>query len=104
MKIYQQIEQKVKAALSPQHMSLDNESHMHSVPENSETHFKLVAVSDEFEGKRKVARHQMLYGLLAEELAGEVHALAMHLYTPEEWQSVTEVAASPNCLGGSKAS
>lgn len=78
-----------------------NESHMHSVPPNSETHFKVTIVSAEFEGKRSVARHQMIYKLLAEELAGPVHALALHTYTADEWQEREGSAPqSPNCLGG----
>ena len=75
---------------------------MHNVPANSETHFKVVAVSDQFEGKRSVARHQMIYKLVAEELEGPVHALALHTYTPQEWSEKQEAPASPNCLGGSK--
>ena len=84
--------------LQPSHMEVINESHMHSVPENSETHFKVVLVSTAFTGKRAVARHQQVYSLLADEMAGPVHALALHLYTPEEWQG--EAPESPNCLGG----
>jgi BolA protein len=100
--IEQQITDIVSAALQPQYLELTNESHMHSVPPGSESHFKLVVVSDAFVDQRKVARHQRLYGLLAEQLAGPVHALALHTHTPDEWQSVA-VPDSPNCLGGSKA-
>ena len=76
---------------------------MHSVPPNSETHFKVVLVSPEFVGKRPVARHQMVYRLLADELAAGVHALALHTYTADEWQLRAEqVPASPECLGGGK--
>jgi BolA protein len=99
--IEQQIAEIVTVALQPQHLALANESHMHSVPPGSESHFKLVVVSEAFVGQRKVARHQRLYGLLAEQLAGPVHALALHTHTPQEWQTVA-VPASPNCLGGSK--
>jgi len=102
MKVQQEIEQKLTAEFSPAYLSVVNESHMHSVPENSETHFKVVLASDVFDGKRKVARHQAVYKVLAEELAGEVHALAMHLYSPAEWVEVEQVADSPNCMGGSK--
>jgi len=80
--IAEAIEAKLKTALSPSYFELVNESHMHSVPPNSETHFKLVLVSDAFEGMRPVARQQKVYALLTEELAGPVHALAQHTYTP----------------------
>lgn len=102
MVIQQAIEQKLTQAFSPQHMAVENESHMHSVPPNSETHFKVVLVSEAFVGVRLVQRHQKVYQTLSEELAGEVHALALHTYTPEEWGS-SQVPASPNCMGGSKA-
>ncbi len=88
----------------PQHLSVANESHMHSVPPDSETHFKVTIVSERFAGQRKVARHQSVYGLLKDELAGPVHALALHTYDPAEWAERNGVApASPECLGGSKA-
>ncbi|MFQ3200762.1 MAG: BolA protein [Zhongshania sp.] len=101
--IQQSITNKLSAALKPQHLDVVNESHMHSVPANSETHFKLVIVADVFSGKPKVARQQSVYQLLGDELAGPVHALAMHTYSPQEWQDrIVPAPASPNCLGGSK--
>ncbi|CAH0990803.1 DNA-binding transcriptional regulator BolA [Sinobacterium norvegicum] len=104
MKIQQTIEQKLNSGLSPSHLEVINESHMHSVPPNSETHFKVVVVSDSFDGKRQVGRHQLVYGLLQEELAGEVHALSLFTFTDSEWLAREQtVADSPECLGGSKA-
>lgn len=103
MLVQQSIEQKLSASLQPALLEVVNESHMHSVPPNSETHFKVTLVSDRFDGKRKVARHQAVYGVLAEEIAGPVHALALHTYTLEEWRERGGAApASPDCLGGSK--
>lgn len=97
------IENKLQTALSPEYLLVENESHMHSVPKNSETHFKVTIVSDEFEGKRLIARHRRVNQLLADELAGPVHALALHTYTPQEWVTkFGQVPDSPNCLGGSK--
>lgn len=104
MSVQTSIEAALSAGLQPQFMALVNESHMHSVPANSETHFKAVLVADAFEGKRSVARHQMVYKLLAEQLAGPVHALALHTYTAEEWADREQGAPdSPDCKGGSKA-
>ncbi len=85
MAIQTQIEQKL-AALTPDVLRVENESHMHNVPANSETHFKVTLVSDSFDGMMPVKRHQQIYALLADELSGPVHALALHLYTPREWQ------------------
>lgn len=97
MSVQKTIEEKL-SVLMPSHMEVINESHMHSVPENSETHFKIVLVSESFLSKRAVARHQTVYQLLGEELQQGVHALSLHLYTSEEWQG--ESPDSPNCMGG----
>ncbi|MBQ0753605.1 MAG: BolA/IbaG family iron-sulfur metabolism protein [Gammaproteobacteria bacterium] len=98
----QAIESKVRAGLSVAHFELDNESHMHNVPAGSESHFRLVVVSDDFDGLLLVRRHQRIYALLSDELAGEVHALAMHTFTPEEWaKRGKDAEASPACRGGS---
>ncbi|WP_148863343.1 BolA family protein [Marinobacter fonticola] len=97
------IEKKLTDGFQAAHLEVANESHMHSVPANSETHFKVTLVSEDFAGKNRVKRHQAIYGALGRELQGGVHALALHLYTPEEWQARNEVSpASPQCLGGSK--
>ena len=103
MIVQQEIEQQLQQQLSPVHLEVLNESHQHSVPPNSETHFKVILVSAAIDGKRKVARHQQVYAALAAQLEGPVHALALHTYTPAEWQQrQQEAPASPQCLGGSK--
>ena len=102
--IEQRLRQKLEAAFSPTHLELENESHTHSVPKNSETHFKLVLVSAAFEGLSRVARQRKVYDVLKEELApGGVHALTQRVLTPAEW-SPEAVAGfeSPECRGGSK--
>ncbi|MGB3724163.1 MAG: BolA/IbaG family iron-sulfur metabolism protein [Glaciecola sp.] len=98
------IEQKLQDAFSPLYLEVLNESHMHNVPANSETHFKVTIVSDGFEGKRLIQRHQAVNEVVAAELAGPVHALALHTYTQSDWAKKQGIAPdSPNCLGGSKA-
>lgn len=93
------IEQKLHNGIVMSHLVIENESHMHSGPA-TDSHFKLVMVSEAFEGVRPVARHQMIYKILADELAGAVHALALHLYTPTEWAAKGEVIPeSPKCRG-----
>lgn len=100
MNVQQQIEKKITAELSPSHLVVENESHMHAVPANSETHFKLIIVASAFEGKRPVQRHQLVYKLLAEEMEGDVHALALHTYSPQEWGNIDQAPDSPECMGG----
>ena len=101
--VQESLTRKLQSGLDLIHLEIVNESHMHSVPPNSETHFKVVAVSPGFEGKRPVARHQMVYALVSDEMAGPVHALALHTYTPDEWEARQSAPDSPNCRGGSKA-
>lgn len=104
MIVQQSIETKLRDGLSPGHLDILNESHMHSVPPNSETHFKVIVVSRDFEGKTRVARHQAVNRLLADELAGPVHALSIQAHTPDEWVARGgTVLDSPECLGGGKA-
>ncbi|MEQ6885973.1 BolA/IbaG family iron-sulfur metabolism protein [Salicola sp. Rm-C-2C1-2] len=103
MSLHSQIESLLKEHFSPQVLSVENESHQHAVPANSETHFKVVMVARALEGKRRVGRHQAVYGALDEPLKQGVHALTLHLYTPDEWQSRESGAPqSPPCMGGSK--
>ena len=104
MSVQERIETKIKTALAPSYLEVINESHMHSVPPGSESHFKLVIVSGAFEGKPLVRRHQTVNNILADELAGRIHALSMDTLTSPEWERRGgQVAPSPECLGGSKA-
>ena len=75
------IETKLAEALSPLHLEVINESGNHNVPPGSESHFKVVLVAAEFEGQRLIARHRRVNGVLADELANSIHALALHTYT-----------------------
>ena len=98
------IHQTLTAKLAPAHLEVHNESAMHNVPPGSETHFKVVAVSEMFAGRSRVARHRLVYDLLAAQLAGGVHALAVSALTPEEWRrGGGEARRSPPCLGGGRA-
>ena len=99
MSVQEHIEETLQLALSPTHLQVENESHMHNVPENAETHFKLVVVSEAFTGLRAVQCHQKVYALLSDELAAGVHALAIHTYTPERWKAEGQAPDSPACLG-----
>ena len=103
MSIEQSIVDDLSAAFAPHYLDVTNESGSHNVPPNSETHFKVVLVCEGFVGQRKVARHQRVYAALKGQLDGGVHALALHLYTPEEWAAREQAApASPDCKGGSR--
>ena len=101
MIVQKSIEEKLHGQLQPSYCQVLNESHMHSGPAK-ESHFKVVAVSDKFEGEMLIARHRMINAALAEELSN-IHALALHTMTPDEYfEKAGKVANSPQCEGGSK--
>ncbi len=103
MTVQQNIEAKVRASLSPTHLEVINESHKHSVPPGSESHFKLVIVSDRFQGKTLVRRHQAVNKILEKELKEDIHALSLETLTALEWERRSgQTVATPPCLGGSK--
>lgn len=88
---------------APSVLEVINESSNHNVPPGSETHFKVVIVSEMFDGQSLVARHRAVNGALAEQLAGSVHALSIQAFTADQWADRGgRVPASPPCLGGSK--
>ena len=102
MSIQQTITDKLQQTLAPEHLEVVNESHMHNVPEGSESHFKVFVVTDKFEGKPLLARHRMVNAILKDELDGGIHALALHTKTMQEWFEQGGAPDSPECLGGGK--
>ncbi len=104
LRVQQAIESKVAEALAPVVLDVINESHMHSVPPGSESHFKLVIVSDRFAGQSRVNRQRTVNGILEKEIREDLHALSMETLTTEEWERRHgRTFDSPECLGGGKA-
>lgn len=99
--IQELVKDRLTEGLSPVYLSVENESSMHSVPDNSETHFRIVIVAEAFEGRRQVQCHQAVYGLLNDMIGNPIHALALHTYGPETWDDSNSAPASPACMGGS---
>ena len=87
-KVEQRIREKLTDALEPVALEVMNESHLHQhhagSPETGESHFRVKIVSVAFEGKTRLARHRAVNEVLAEELAGPVHALAIVAKAPGE--------------------
>ncbi|KAL0270033.1 UNVERIFIED_CONTAM: hypothetical protein PYX00_007577 [Menopon gallinae] len=96
------IRNKIISNLNPVHLDVINESYMHNVPKGSETHFKVIVVSDKFENVSLVQRHRTIQQLLGYELENGVHALSIVAKTPTQWSEDSEVKPSPKCLGGNK--
>lgn len=102
MNVKEFITDTLNAELSPSVLQIEDESHQHNVADGAQSHFKVTIVSETFDSKRLIQRHRIINTLLAEALEGPVHALALHTFTPTEWQKRSgQVAQSPNCLGGS---
>ncbi|KAM3872964.1 bolA-like protein 1 [Diretmus argenteus] len=93
---------KLTNALTPEHLEVHNESHMHAVPPGSESHFRVLVVSPQFGGLSLIQRHRLVNEALREELSTCVHALAIQAKTPEQWGSNPSLAKSPPCMGGSR--
>jgi BolA protein len=98
------IREKLAARLCPDRLEVWNESHQHSVPEDAETHFRVLLVAEAFTGLSRVQRSRAIHEVLADELRGGVHALSLRAYDPAEWRARGERddADSPPCFGGSK--
>lgn len=95
------IKKKLETVLKPLYCNVINESYMHNVPKDSETHFKVVIVSEKFNNQPLIQRHRVVNELLQMELQGGVHALSIIAKTPEQWEASNKtVAASPACRGG----
>ncbi len=102
MSIQAVIEEKLAHTFNAEHLQVENESHMHNVAPGSESHFKVVIVSDQFKDEMLIKRHRWVNQTLADELK-KIHALAIHTFSPEEWQQrAASVAESPACRGGGK--
>jgi BolA family transcriptional regulator, general stress-responsive regulator len=88
MTMKQRIKARLTAGLAPIALEVFDESDQHKghsgAREGGETHYRINIVADGFAGKGKVERHRMVYGLLKEEFAAGVHALALRTLAPGE--------------------
>jgi BolA protein len=88
MSLEASIRSKLSKALAPERLEVINESHLHAghrdAPGTGESHFRVLVVSAAFAGKSRLARHRLVNEVLAAELAGKVHALALDLQAPGE--------------------
>jgi BolA family transcriptional regulator, general stress-responsive regulator len=82
------ITNKLREAFTPESLDVTDESHLHEGHAGhrpgGETHFTVYIVSPAFQGKSRIERHRMINVALSAELAGSVHALAIHALAPGE--------------------
>ena len=86
--VAQAMRRKLEAALAPLLLEIDDDSAKHAghagARAGGESHFSVRIVSAAFAGKSRVERQRLVHGILVEELAGPVHALALSLRAPAE--------------------
>ncbi len=88
MSVAATMEEKLRAALSPVRLEIEDQSHLHAghagAREGGESHFAVIVVADAFEGLTRLARQRLVNEALAEELAGPIHALSIRALAPGE--------------------
>ena len=81
MNVQEQIEAKLIAALSPDILEVENESHLHAghagSPNSGESHFKITLAAKSLAAFTRLERYRKVHAILADELAGPVHALSI---------------------------
>ncbi|MDC3375646.1 BolA family transcriptional regulator [Gammaproteobacteria bacterium] len=77
-------------------LKIINESFMHNVPEGSESHFKIVVVTNDFNNLSIIQRHKLIYKTL-DSLMNEIHALSIHAFNEEEFKLNPVILDSPEC-------
>lgn len=73
----EQVKQYIAAGLPCEHLEVVGDGQ----------HFEALIVSEAFEGKRLIARHQLVYGALGDRMRAEIHALSMKTLTPSEYKA-----------------
>ncbi|HTZ76411.1 MAG TPA: BolA family protein [Stellaceae bacterium] len=88
MRVASQIRAKLTAALQPSRLEIVDESHRHKghagARPNGETHFRVAIVSDAFRGKTRLERQRLVYSVLSDEMASDIHALSLVTQAPGE--------------------
>jgi BolA protein len=97
MSVKSQIEELCTKALNFDFISIENESHLHSSSQNTESHFKLILVSNHFLNMSLIKRHRYIYKVL-NEIMPKIHALAIHAFTEEEFKNNAVNTNSPDCV------
>jgi BolA protein len=86
----ERIEQKLREALEAAHVEVVDESHLHAGHAGARSgggHFRAVIVSARFAGLSKVQAQRLVYQALSDEMRGDIHALSMTTFTPEQWRA-----------------
>ena len=94
--IESQIVNTLKTSMDLFSLKIINESFMHNVPEGSESHFKIVVVTNDFNNLSIIQRHKLIYKNL-DSLMNKIHALSIHAFNEEEFKLNPVILDSPEC-------
>ena len=94
--IESQIINTLSRSLNLSSLKIINESLMHNVPEGSETHFKIVVITNDFNNLSIIKRHKLIYKTL-DHLMSKIHALSIHAFNEEEFKLKPIILDSPEC-------
>lgn len=103
MSLESSIRQKLETTFSPTYLEIENESHKHSRG-GAETHFRIIVVSEKFEGVSRVDRQRQVANLFDFERTQGLHALSQRTFTPKEWAEMKDklTLQSPACSSHTK--
>jgi BolA family transcriptional regulator, general stress-responsive regulator len=94
--ISKKIVEKLNIFFKPSSLRIINESFMHNIPADAESHFKLVIVSDKFIDMSLIQRHRSVYSALGS-IMNEIHALSIHAFDNLEFNKNPMILDSPQC-------
>lgn len=94
--ISKKIVEKLNLYFNPSSLRIINESFMHNVPADAESHFKLVIVSNKFSDMSLIERHKSIYSTLGS-IMNEIHALSIHAFDDLEFNENPIILDSPQC-------
>ena len=77
-------------------LKIINESLIHNVPKDSESHFKVIIVSDDFKNLSQINRHKLIYTNLGT-IMNDIHALSIQSFSLDEFRQNPVVLDSPEC-------
>lgn len=83
-----EIKARLEAALSPESLQVDDESHLHVGHEGAKSglgHFRVLVVSDKFQGQSPIKRHRVVYQAMGDLMQTDIHALTIEAFTAEEF-------------------
>ena len=96
MFVQNKIEKLLKDNLNVSNLLIRNDSYKHNVPPNSESHFNVQIVSDDFEDLSQIQRHKIVYKAVGA-LLTEIHAFSITAMTTSEFKENPSLRDTPDC-------